>query len=457
LHISKKIKNSGYLEYKPQAINRVVLKKAIKERPDCVDYIETLTNTYEKPYIEKSQDFLRNCRSVYRDWLNDLESSKEPGLSSSELDEIAGTIKMCENILDFIDDLEKIGRLFKKKGIETSYSEILSIFSEVIEEKLNKEYSAAIQEIDKILDSIHKGFSIKLGEDITRENVIKEFMKKYHELDESIWVPRLLDKFDFEYKQDEVEKLIEKIKEEIEIEEFEQNLGAAQQKQKNEIGDFTQLNGYEFEEYLKKLFELLGYTAVQTPSSGDQGADLILSKDDVKIVVQAKKYGGKVSNKAVQEIAAAKNYYDADRAMIVTNSSFTKSAIELAFSNDVELWDGRRLKNIIKDLENKSEESGFFFENPLTFKEGEEVQNITMRCPCCEKEFDYQVNVAEEGTYLEAGTTHELEIKCPYCGLPIGISLDVPLKPWRCRSCGKKFETKAAAKEHEQECEDRKR
>ena len=37
--------------------------------------------------------------------------------------------------------------------------------------------------------------------------------------------------------------------------------------------------------------------------------------------------------------------------MIVTNSSFTKSAIELAFSNDVELWDGRKLKNVIEDLE----------------------------------------------------------------------------------------------------------
>jgi len=87
--------------------------------------------------------------------------------------------------------------------------------------------------------------------------------------------------------------------------------------------------------------------------TGDQGADLILSKDGEKIVVQAKKYAGKVSNKAVQEIAAAKKYYNADRAMVVTNSAFTKSAIELAFSNDVELWDGRKLKTIIEDLESE--------------------------------------------------------------------------------------------------------
>ena len=141
------------------------------------------------------------------------------------------------------------------------------------------------------------------------------------------------------------------VKEDIELEQFEQRLGTPPQEQRIGIGDFTELNGYEFEDYLKRMFELLGYTAVQTPTTGDQGADLILSKEDEKIVVQAKKYEGKVSNNAVQEIAAAKNHYDADKAMVVTNSSFTKSAMELALSNDVELWDGTKLRSIIRDLE----------------------------------------------------------------------------------------------------------
>ena len=62
----------------------------------------------------------------------------------------------------------------------------------------------------------------------------------------------------------------------------------------------------------------------------------------------------------MQEIVAAKNYYDADKAMLVTNSSFTKSAVELAFSNDVELWDGRKLKRVIKDLESKKKKNRLF-------------------------------------------------------------------------------------------------
>ena len=346
---------------KIQAINQAVLNKAIKERPECVDFIQDNIFDHESysydtpPYIEKSHDFLRHCRFKYRDWLHKLKSSKKSRLHISELDEIVENIKICENILDFLDDLEKMYKVVEKMGIEPDYLEILTVFSEVIREIVNKESKAFNEKMDNDLEPFYEEISIKLekGEDLTEEDLIKEFIKKWNREEYDSWfvslcISRCCHKFGLTY----YDALIEEVKEELEFEEFEeQNLGASPQKQKIEIGDFTELTGYEFEDYLKNLFELLGYTAVQTPSSGDQGADLILSKDDEKIVVQAKKYDGKVPNKAVQEIAAAKNYYDADRAMVVTNSSFTKSAIELAFSNDVELWDGRKLKNVIEDLE----------------------------------------------------------------------------------------------------------
>lgn len=366
--------------HKIQAINQAVFNKAAKERPECDDFwaVQIGYGSGYIPYIEKSHDFLRNCRLKYRDWLNVLKSSKEDGdyektiiseldeigekditdLDDSEFDELAEKlIKIYENVLDFLDDLEKMYKLFKKMGIEPDYLEILTVFSEVIREIVNKESIAFNEKIDNDLEPVCEEIDIKLGGDAGEESIIREFITEHPEMYDSgnlsLYISRLLDKFFYSCGEDEVEKLIEKVKEEIEVEEFEQNLGASPQKQRIEIGDFTELTGYEFEEYLKNLFEILGYTAIQTPSSGDQGADLILSKDDEKIVVQAKKYDGKVSNKAVQEIAAAKNYYEADKAMVVTNSSFTKSAIELAFSNDVELWDGRKLKNVIKDLESK--------------------------------------------------------------------------------------------------------
>lgn len=74
-----------------------------------------------------------------------------------------------------------------------------------------------------------------------------------------------------------------------------------------------------------------------TPITGDQGADVIMVVEGVKIVIQAKKYTGVVGNAAVQEVFAAMQFYDADYAMVVTNSRYTPAAQTLATKIGVEL------------------------------------------------------------------------------------------------------------------------
>ncbi len=116
---------------------------------------------------------------------------------------------------------------------------------------------------------------------------------------------------------------------------------------KSPLSEIDVMYGEEFEEYLKYHFEKLGYKAKTTPRSNDYGADLILTKDGDKIVVQAKRWNDPVGNTAVQEVVAAKAYYKANRAMVVTNSYFTSNARNLASVNNVELWDRG---NIVKNL-----------------------------------------------------------------------------------------------------------
>ena len=95
-------------------------------------------------------------------------------------------------------------------------------------------------------------------------------------------------------------------------------------------------------------FESLGYKVTLTPASNDYGADLILKKDGEKIAVQAKRYNGKVNNKAVQEIAAAMGYYKCNKGMVVTNSFYTSNAVNLAKECKIELWDRNVLKEKFK-------------------------------------------------------------------------------------------------------------
>jgi restriction system protein len=103
------------------------------------------------------------------------------------------------------------------------------------------------------------------------------------------------------------------------------------------------MNGVEFEQLLKAIYEKQGYHVEMTPATGDFGADLILTDKKEKIIVQAKRYQGSVGTAAVQQVVAAREYYDADRAAVVTNSVFTEPAKTLAKTCNVELIDRYRL------------------------------------------------------------------------------------------------------------------
>jgi len=108
--------------------------------------------------------------------------------------------------------------------------------------------------------------------------------------------------------------------------------------------------GEEFEMFLREVYLQLGYSVQMTPTTGDQGADLIIEKHGVKSAVQAKHYSSPVGNKAVQEIVAALNYYKVSKGIVVTNNEFTKSAIELAKANNIELIDGKALTKMIGSI-----------------------------------------------------------------------------------------------------------
>jgi restriction system protein len=74
-----------------------------------------------------------------------------------------------------------------------------------------------------------------------------------------------------------------------------------------------------------------------TKGSGDQGIDIIATKDGVVVVLQCKRYSGSVGNKAVQEVLGGKEMIKANHAAVVTNSTYTKSARQLAANSGVML------------------------------------------------------------------------------------------------------------------------
>lgn len=93
----------------------------------------------------------------------------------------------------------------------------------------------------------------------------------------------------------------------------------------------------EWEDFLARVFHALGAHVQTTKVVGDQGVDLIVEMNNHRIAVQARGYLNAVSNSAVQEAVAGMSHYGCNACAVFTNSRFTKSAQELAQSNDCQL------------------------------------------------------------------------------------------------------------------------
>lgn len=99
------------------------------------------------------------------------------------------------------------------------------------------------------------------------------------------------------------------------------------------------MDGYQFEYQCAAILKRKHFSKIEvTKSSGDQGVDIIAYKHKKKYGIQCKYYTYPVGNKAVQEAYAGANFYDCDKAMVMTNTTFTRSASELAEKLEVELW-----------------------------------------------------------------------------------------------------------------------
>jgi restriction system protein len=88
-----------------------------------------------------------------------------------------------------------------------------------------------------------------------------------------------------------------------------------------------------------------------TQATGDQGVDVIAMKNGMRVVLQCKKYSSPVGNKAVQEIVAGKIHEQAHHAAVVTNNTFTSSALQLASTNGVKLLHVTELSDFANTIE----------------------------------------------------------------------------------------------------------
>lgn len=114
------------------------------------------------------------------------------------------------------------------------------------------------------------------------------------------------------------------------------------------LKNWKAMRDIEWENYLAEVFRALGGKVEMTNTVGDQGIDIVVDLARRRIAIQAKGYHNPVGNTAVQEAVAGRAHYRCNSCAVITNSRFTKSAQELAASNNCRLIGENEFEDFVR-------------------------------------------------------------------------------------------------------------
>lgn len=317
----------GFVEERERRKQILRGQKVLEEKK--VDLLQKL-----KPYEDVLEGFAKKYLETTKGFHEDIDGNKNfiYALDSTSIDDadlFTGSIVPKDE-----SKMEKLADLLHSKYKLNIPAEDLSL---ILPEYYKK---AKINEFEQIFTKTAREYSAHIERYVTyfgercatRENFLSfyEFLKK-NDLVQKNKIGKVAWDIITNIKKQELDSFEKQLKSDTKI----------------TLNVLDKMDGKEFENTLKTIFENQGYKVNVTAHSHDQGADLILEKFGKKIAVQAKRYENGVPNKAVQEIVAAKNHYGCDEAWVVTNSYLTQSAIELAESNTVRVIDRDELKKML--------------------------------------------------------------------------------------------------------------
>lgn len=160
------------------------------------------------------------------------------------------------------------------------------------------------------------------------------------------------------------------------------------------------MEGHDFEYAVADLLRHNGWKDVEvTQGSNDYGIDILARKGRTKYAIQCKRYNNTVGVKAVQEAGLGVDYYHYDAAAVITNSTFTKQAENIAGVTGVRLWGRDYLEELIAnyddrydDRHDKSYNTKFYYDHESynhEFSINIDATNsgISKVCPVCGREF----------------------------------------------------------------------
>lgn len=116
------------------------------------------------------------------------------------------------------------------------------------------------------------------------------------------------------------------------------------------VHSLDRMSSWEFEQLIANVLEELGYACTPVSSSSDRGIDFIAVKDGVRYGIQTKQYKKqKVGAEVVHALIVGLERNGLQRGMLITTTSFTDAANQVAKSRGIELWDRAALARKLEE------------------------------------------------------------------------------------------------------------
>lgn len=110
------------------------------------------------------------------------------------------------------------------------------------------------------------------------------------------------------------------------------------------------LSGTDFETVCAYLLLCRGMSEIEvTQATGDYGVDITGVYRGQSYVVQCKRARFPVGVKAIQEVFAGRAHYKAEKALVMSNSIYTRAAWKLARDTDVLLFDRNDIARLVAE------------------------------------------------------------------------------------------------------------
>lgn len=116
--------------------------------------------------------------------------------------------------------------------------------------------------------------------------------------------------------------------------------------------DINNLSGHEFEDFVEKLIHKMGFITEERRKSADGGIDLKAINETPVLkglyIIQCKRYEKPIGESIIRDLYGVVSSERANKGILITNSSFTRSAKSFALNKPIELIDGVLIQQLIK-------------------------------------------------------------------------------------------------------------